>query len=216
MTRRPGRYFAIASTFGVRPESDVVGTPRGYVESSSTAMTWEPAPIAKSMSVAVGESETIRLGATVRWIGPFAATTVTGNGASPARPPAPRCGRRREGGADATRANDPRDRSNRALLRGDRRISPSFLADSRGRSGRPARDEGAGRGRGRYPSLDAKDDVAGSRQVSWLPDRRSSTPSQDPRPSGDCLDLLPGHSGATAPDSHRLPSSDREQAPGQP
>jgi hypothetical protein len=46
-----------------------------------------------------------------------------------------------------------------------------------------------------------------SRQVSWLPDQRSSAPSQDRRPQWSLADLLPGHSGATAPESHRLPFS---------
>ena len=53
---------AIASTFGVKPESAVFGALFGKSDWSSTATTCGPAPIAKSVSVAVGESETMRLG----------------------------------------------------------------------------------------------------------------------------------------------------------
>jgi hypothetical protein len=41
------------------------------------------------------------------------------------------------------------------------------------------------------------------RQVSWLPDHRLKRAFPG-FPSGTCT-LLPGHSGGTAPDSHRLP-----------
>src|SRR5580693_635149 len=40
--------------------------------------------------------------------------------------------------------------------------------------------------------------------VSWLPDRRSPRPSRRYRP-WPCWGSLPGDSGGTAPDSHRLP-----------
>ncbi|BFP51131.1 hypothetical protein SCMC78_09380 [Streptomyces sp. CMC78] len=46
------------------------------------------------------------------------------------------------------------------------------------------------------------------RPVSWLPDRRPSSclPDGGFAVSGvSCEDELPGHSGGTAPDSHRLP-----------
>ncbi len=50
------------------------------------------------------------------------------------------------------------------------------------------------------------------RQVSWLPDQRSTLPL--PKASSlsgifavySAGEQLPGHSGGTAPDSHRLPS----------
>jgi len=52
----------MASTFGVKPERAVFGALLGKSDWSSTATTCGPAPIAKSVSVAVGESETMRLG----------------------------------------------------------------------------------------------------------------------------------------------------------
>ena len=45
------------------PSRLVCGALAGYVASLSTATTWCPAPIATSMSVAVGDSEMMRLGA---------------------------------------------------------------------------------------------------------------------------------------------------------
>ena len=93
MTTRSGRYPAIASTFGVKPESDVCGAAFGKSDWSSTATTCEPAPIAKSVSVAVGESETMRAGRLETVTLPFEPVTVTGNEAEAAAPPdAPRDG----------------------------------------------------------------------------------------------------------------------------
>src|SRR5487761_2494128 len=58
-------------------------------------------------------------------------------------------------------------------------------------------------------SLGARDDSIGPRQVSWLADLRSPVPSQDDLPQGRTSGSLPADSGATAPDSHRLPFSSR-------
>ena len=52
----------MASMFGVKPESLVVGAFAGKFDWSSTAMTWEPAPIANSISVALGDNEMTRCG----------------------------------------------------------------------------------------------------------------------------------------------------------
>ena len=71
MTTRSGRYAAIASTFGVKPESAVFGALFGKSDWSSTATTCGPAPIAKSVSVAVGDSETMRRGRFVTVTLPF-------------------------------------------------------------------------------------------------------------------------------------------------
>ena len=79
MTTRSGRYAAIASTFGVKPESEVCGADFGKSDWSSTATTCEPAPIAKSVSVAVGESETMRVGRLATVTFPLEPVTVTGN-----------------------------------------------------------------------------------------------------------------------------------------
>src|SRR6187200_3355341 len=78
MTTRSGRYPAIASTFGVKPERAVFGALLGKSDWSSTATTWGPAPIAKRVSVAVGESETMRVGRFVTVTLPFEPMTVTG------------------------------------------------------------------------------------------------------------------------------------------
>ena len=59
---RSGRYSAIASTFGSKPESSVTGASAGKSDWSSTATTCSPAPIANSVSVAVGDSDTIWVG----------------------------------------------------------------------------------------------------------------------------------------------------------
>ena len=56
-------------------------------------------------------------------------------------------------------------------------------------------------------SLGARDDSSSPRQVSWLTDRRSPVPSQDKVSQWRTSGSLPAHSGATAPVSHRLPSS---------
>ena len=87
MTTRSGRYPAIASTFGVKPESAVFGALFGKSDWSSTATTCGPAPIAKSVSVAVGESETMRLGRFVTVTSPLEPTTVTGNAVGATAPP---------------------------------------------------------------------------------------------------------------------------------
>src|ERR1019366_1228264 len=52
-----------ASTLGLRALIRLVGRPvLGKSESVSTAWTWGPAPMAKRVSVAVGESETLNWG----------------------------------------------------------------------------------------------------------------------------------------------------------
>src|ERR1700690_1558204 len=52
-----------ASTLGLSESMRFVGSPDvGKSESLSTACTWGPAPIAKSVSVAVGESDTTQPG----------------------------------------------------------------------------------------------------------------------------------------------------------
>ncbi len=50
---------AIASALGWKPDRSVLGASAGKLDWSSTAVTCEPAPMAKSISVAVGDSETI-------------------------------------------------------------------------------------------------------------------------------------------------------------
>src|SRR5918996_897286 len=79
VTTRSGSYPAIASRFGSKPESSVVGAWGGEFDWSSTATTCDPAPIANSISVEVGESETIRSGRRSRVISVPSAVTVTGN-----------------------------------------------------------------------------------------------------------------------------------------
>jgi hypothetical protein len=64
---------------GVKPESEVFGADFGKSDWSSTATTCEPAPIAKSVSVAVGDRETMRVGRFETVTLPFDATIVTGN-----------------------------------------------------------------------------------------------------------------------------------------
>src|SRR4051812_46769488 len=78
-TTRSGRYPAIASTFGSNPESFVVGACAGWFDWSSTATTCGPAPIANSISVAVGESDTMRAGRAGMSTAPFDPFTVSGN-----------------------------------------------------------------------------------------------------------------------------------------
>src|SRR5262245_17232558 len=87
MTTRSGRYAAIASTFGVKPESAVLGTFFGKSDWLSTATTCGPAPIENRDSVGVGESETMRAGRLVTVTLPLEAMTVTGNDAVDAFPP---------------------------------------------------------------------------------------------------------------------------------
>src|SRR5262249_61788241 len=81
-TTSDGLYFAIASMFGVRPDSVVFGTPAGWLESASTATTWLPAPTAYRSSVVVGDSETIRVGSLLIVTTPLPALTVTGKAAA--------------------------------------------------------------------------------------------------------------------------------------
>src|SRR4051812_5953646 len=75
---RSGSYVEIASAFGRKLESVVFGAFVGKFELSSTAATCEPAPTAYRSSVAVGESDTIRVGRFAIVTGPFAAWIVTG------------------------------------------------------------------------------------------------------------------------------------------
>src|SRR5688572_26270049 len=67
--------------FGSKPESFVLGAVAGWFDWSSTATTWGPAPIAKSISVEVAASETMRAGRAGIVTGPFEAFTVTGKDA---------------------------------------------------------------------------------------------------------------------------------------
>src|ERR1700730_14224598 len=50
------------STLGWKPESLMRGADFGKLDWSSTAITCRPAPMAKSISVAVGDSDTMRCG----------------------------------------------------------------------------------------------------------------------------------------------------------
>src|SRR2546428_14081786 len=69
----------MASMFGVKPESLVVGAFAGKFDWSSTATTWLPAPIANSISVAVGDSETMRCGCLlIVTVAPVLSVMVTG------------------------------------------------------------------------------------------------------------------------------------------
>jgi hypothetical protein len=52
----------MASTFGSKAPSSEIGADFGKFESESTASTCLPAPISKSDSVALGDSEIIRVG----------------------------------------------------------------------------------------------------------------------------------------------------------
>src|SRR3712207_442334 len=52
----------MASMFGWKADRSVLGASAGWLELLSTATTWSPAPMANSISVAVGDSDTIRLG----------------------------------------------------------------------------------------------------------------------------------------------------------
>ena len=79
----------MASAFGLNPDRSVLGAFAGNVDWSSTATTCGPASTAKSISVAEGESETIRSGRFAKVTLP----TVTGYEAPPlpdgAGPPSP-------------------------------------------------------------------------------------------------------------------------------
>src|SRR6202035_2182537 len=75
---RSGLRATIASTLGVKPDSLVRGACGGVVELTSTAVTWLPAPIAYSISVAVGDSEMIASGRCGTCTLPSAALIVTG------------------------------------------------------------------------------------------------------------------------------------------
>ncbi|MFC5039925.1 hypothetical protein [Ornithinimicrobium kibberense] len=57
------------------------------MENSSAATTWSPAPIAKRISVAAGDSDTIRSGRSSRVSSPPSVSTVTGKPPSAADPP---------------------------------------------------------------------------------------------------------------------------------
>src|SRR5690606_30430809 len=83
---RSGSYSAIASTLGSNPDRSVVGASSGWFDCSSTATTWSPAPTANSVSVAVGDSDTIRSGSDSTVTLPLIASTVTGNAAASAGP----------------------------------------------------------------------------------------------------------------------------------
>ncbi len=61
-TTRSGLYPAIASALGSYADSDVLGAFAGKSDWSSTATTCEPAPMANSVSVAVGDIDTMRFG----------------------------------------------------------------------------------------------------------------------------------------------------------
>src|SRR5688572_23161415 len=82
VTTRSGRYRATASALGRCADRFVRGARAGWLDWSSTATTCRPAPIANSVSVALGESETTRRGLCLITTLPLAAVTVTGNRAA--------------------------------------------------------------------------------------------------------------------------------------
>jgi hypothetical protein len=61
-TTRSGFSAAIASTFGSNAPNSEIGADFGKFDSESTARTCLPAPISNSDSVALGESEIMRVG----------------------------------------------------------------------------------------------------------------------------------------------------------
>ncbi len=85
-TTRSGSSATMASRFGSKPERSVVGASAGKSEYSSTATTWLPAPMAKSISVAEGESDTIDSGRDSMVVSTPPAVTVTGNAAAASSP----------------------------------------------------------------------------------------------------------------------------------
>src|SRR5262245_45327702 len=72
----------MASTFGSKPDRSVIGASAGKFDWSSTAFTCGPAPMAKSISVAVGDSDTMAVGCASTVTAPLTAWMVTGNAAS--------------------------------------------------------------------------------------------------------------------------------------
>src|SRR3712207_2317458 len=80
-TTRSGEYAAIASAFGVKADRSVTGASAGKSEVLSTASTWSPAPMAKSISVAEADIDTMVPGRWSRVSSPSSPVTVTGKAA---------------------------------------------------------------------------------------------------------------------------------------
>jgi hypothetical protein len=83
ITTRSGFFAAIASTLGLNPDRSLRGAFVGKFDLSSTATTWPFASIAYSISVAVGDSDTIRSGRVLRVTPPAVAGNCAVNDGAP-------------------------------------------------------------------------------------------------------------------------------------